>query len=98
MGLTQFNYEFKLSTETMMFYCTNGFYMLQGFQRHIICKISSYRMKDMNFWSFDTNSGLNSNLNRVSIWGRLMSMHASVLVDSVGPPSAEVCRAAASFP
>jgi hypothetical protein len=28
----------------------------------------------------------------------LMSTHASVLVDSVGPPSAEVCRAAASFP
>jgi hypothetical protein len=27
----------------------------------------------------------------------LMSTHASVLVDSVGPPSAEVCRAAASF-
>jgi hypothetical protein len=28
----------------------------------------------------------------------LMSTHASVLADSVGPPSAEVCRAAASFP
>jgi hypothetical protein len=28
----------------------------------------------------------------------LMSTHASVLVDSVGPPSAEVCRATASFP
>jgi hypothetical protein len=28
----------------------------------------------------------------------LMSTQASVLVDSVGPPSAEVCRAAASFP
>jgi hypothetical protein len=28
----------------------------------------------------------------------LMSTHASVLVDSVGPPSAEVCRTAASFP
>jgi hypothetical protein len=28
----------------------------------------------------------------------LMSTHASVLVDSVGPPNAEVCRAAASFP
>jgi hypothetical protein len=26
------------------------------------------------------------------------STHASVLIDSVGPPSAEVCRAAASFP
>jgi hypothetical protein len=30
--------------------------------------------------------------------GAMMSTHASVLVDSVGPPSAEVCRAAASFP
>jgi hypothetical protein len=28
----------------------------------------------------------------------LMSTHDSVLVDSVGPPSAEVYRAAASFP
>jgi hypothetical protein len=28
----------------------------------------------------------------------VMSTHASILVDSVGPPSAEVCRAAASFP
>jgi hypothetical protein len=28
----------------------------------------------------------------------VMYTHASVLVDSVGPPSAEVCRAAASFP
>jgi hypothetical protein len=27
-----------------------------------------------------------------------MSMHAFILVDSVGPPSAEVCRTAASFP
>jgi hypothetical protein len=30
--------------------------------------------------------------------GTMMSTHAAVLVDSVGPPSAEVCRAAASFP
>jgi ATP-binding cassette subfamily B (MDR/TAP) protein 1 len=28
----------------------------------------------------------------------LMSTHASVLVDSVGPPSVEVCRTATSFP
>jgi hypothetical protein len=28
----------------------------------------------------------------------LMSTHASILVDSVGPPSAEFCRTAASFP
>jgi hypothetical protein len=30
--------------------------------------------------------------------GLVISMHASILVDSVGPPSAEVCRTAASFP
>jgi hypothetical protein len=30
--------------------------------------------------------------------GGVMSMHASILVDSVGPPSAEVYRTAASFP
>jgi hypothetical protein len=35
---------------------------------------------------------------RTLLPGRVMSTHASVLVDSVGPPSAEVCRAAASFP
>jgi hypothetical protein len=29
---------------------------------------------------------------------QLMSMHASVLIDSVGPPSAEVCRTVTSFP
>jgi ribonuclease HI len=38
---------------------------------------------------------INSELYKRSV---LMSTHASVLVDSVGPPSAEVCRAAASFP
>jgi hypothetical protein len=28
----------------------------------------------------------------------VMSTHVYVLVDSVGPPSAEICRAASSFP
>jgi histone deacetylase 1/2 len=28
----------------------------------------------------------------------LISTHASILVDSIGPPSAEICRTAASFP
>jgi hypothetical protein len=32
------------------------------------------------------------------IFERLMSTYASILVDSVGPPSAEVCRIAASLP
>ena len=31
-------------------------------------------------------------------WRQVMSTHASILVDSVGPPSAEVCRTVASFP
>ena len=30
--------------------------------------------------------------------GTVMSTHASILVDSVGPPRAEVCKTAASFP
>jgi hypothetical protein len=30
--------------------------------------------------------------------GGVMSTHASILIDSVGPPSTEVCRTAASFP
>jgi hypothetical protein len=29
---------------------------------------------------------------------QMMSTNASILVDSVGPPGAEVCRIAASFP
>jgi hypothetical protein len=37
-------------------------------------------------------------VNLVGTTDLLMSTHASVLVDSVGPPSVEVCRAAASFP
>jgi hypothetical protein len=37
-------------------------------------------------------------LRKITENGLLMSTHASVLVDSVGPPSAEVCRTAASFP
>jgi hypothetical protein len=36
--------------------------------------------------------------NAEATYQRLMSTHASVLVDSVGPPNAEVYRAAASFP
>jgi hypothetical protein len=32
------------------------------------------------------------------LWWAMMSTHAFVFVDSVGSPSAEVCRAAASFP
>jgi hypothetical protein len=53
-----------------------------------------------------SSRGLNRQKGNVRRWTRrshpllwsLMSTHASVLVDSVGPPSAEVCRTAASFP
>ena len=41
-----------------------------------------------------TSAGLTGNYTV----GPLMSTHASILVDSVGPPSAEVCRTATSFP
>jgi hypothetical protein len=37
-------------------------------------------------------------LDVLAVEGAMMCMHVSILVDSVGPPSAEVCRAAASFP
>jgi hypothetical protein len=43
-------------------------------------------------------AGLQCYLNITSWFLALMSMSASILVDSVGPPSAEVCRTAASFP
>jgi hypothetical protein len=46
---------------------------------------------------FHVAAGEKLHTDKQFIW-RLMSTHASVLVDSVGPPSAEVCRASASFP
>jgi hypothetical protein len=46
---------------------------------------------------FPSPKDLSRHLHRDTIT-LLMSTHASVLVDSVGPPSAEVCRAVASFP
>jgi hypothetical protein len=39
-----------------------------------------------------------TSLSCIDIASELMSTNASILVDSVGPPSAEVCRTAASFP
>jgi hypothetical protein len=49
MDLNQFENEFKLITENMEYYCTIGFYSFLAFQRHLICKISSYRTISMNF-------------------------------------------------
>jgi hypothetical protein len=51
--------------------------------------------------AFDTTEDPTLQLKGLSLKrGRegVMSTHTSILVDSVGPPSAEVCRAAASFP
>jgi hypothetical protein len=45
-----------------------------------------------------TKTLTDNNLTNDKQYDDLMSTHASVLVDSVGPASAEVCRAAASFP
>jgi hypothetical protein len=60
----------------------------------------------MMWWSDITTLALHEVHTSKHIWvllltmcfRTLMSMHASILVDSVGPPSAEVCRTAASFP
>jgi hypothetical protein len=34
----------------------------------------------------------------LGVYDLVMSTHTSIIVDSVGPPSAEVCRTIASFP
>jgi hypothetical protein len=55
MSLNQFENEFKLTTETMGYYCTIGFYALLAFQRHEVCKFWTYGLKDMNFQRFRQN-------------------------------------------
>jgi hypothetical protein len=65
-----------------------------------------YSIKSSSIWHFHWQvSSLSESANVQSFvggWcfcrGWMMSTHASVLVDSVRPPSAEVCRTAASFP
>jgi hypothetical protein len=52
MSLKQFENELNLTTETMKYYCTIGFYTLLAFQRHKVFKIWMHGLKDMNFESF----------------------------------------------
>ena len=52
-------------------------------------KIPTRATDDFIAWSGESNGTFSV---------RLMSTNASTLVDSIGPPSAEVCRTAASFP
>jgi hypothetical protein len=47
MDLSQFEIQFKLNTETMEYYCTIKFYSFLAFQRHEVCKIRMYGLKDM---------------------------------------------------
>jgi hypothetical protein len=65
MSLNQFENEFKMNTETMVFYCISGFYTLLAFQRHFICNFWTYGLKDMNFERFSTKSDSNSNSNSI---------------------------------
>jgi hypothetical protein len=73
MDLNQFEIQFKLTTETMEYYCTIGFYSFLAFQRHIICYFLIYSLKDMNFVSFQifefysnqTKPGLDTWLNLI---------------------------------
>jgi hypothetical protein len=49
MDLNLFEFQFKLTTETMGYYCTIRIYTLFAFQRHLICYFWIYGLKDMNF-------------------------------------------------
>jgi hypothetical protein len=53
--LNQFEIQFKLNTETMEYYYTNGFYTLLAFQRHEVCKLWMDALKDMIFQRFKQN-------------------------------------------
>jgi hypothetical protein len=64
MSLNQLEIEFKLTTETMTYYCTIGFYTLLAFQRHKVCKFWMHGLEDMIFQKFSTNLFSILNLNR----------------------------------
>jgi hypothetical protein len=57
-----------LNTETMWYYCTNGFSCLWAFQWYIICNFWMHGLKDMIFQIFNWNQIRISILN--SIWTR----------------------------
>jgi hypothetical protein len=61
IDLNQFKNEFKLITETIGFYCTNGFYTLLAFQRHKVCHFWIYGLKDMIFASLQQFKQFKSN-------------------------------------
>jgi hypothetical protein len=70
--MNQFKNGFKLTTKTIGFYCTNGFYTFLAFQRHKVCNFCIYGLKDMIFASlqefkqfkYNLNSGLARSLTR----------------------------------
>jgi hypothetical protein len=49
--LNQFKNGFNLITETIGFYCTNGFYAFLAFQGHKVCNFWIYGLQDMIFVS-----------------------------------------------
>jgi hypothetical protein len=51
IGLNQFKNGFNLITETIGFYCTNGFYVFLAFQGHEVCNFWIYGFQDMIFVS-----------------------------------------------
>jgi hypothetical protein len=65
MSLNQFDNEFKLTTETMEYYCTFGFYTSLDFQGHKVCKFWMHGLKDMIFQRFKQNLLLNPIRNSV---------------------------------
>jgi hypothetical protein len=69
MSLNQFENEFKLTTETMEYYCIIGFYSSLAFQRHKVCKFWIYGLKDMNFQRSKHFLFLKSNSNSVKTGG-----------------------------
>jgi hypothetical protein len=68
-----------LSTETMRYYGTTGFYTLQAFQWHIICNFSSCKLKDMEFTKFSWKQIQNSNLYSIWIGSRHVERYYSPL-------------------
>jgi hypothetical protein len=60
--------------------------------------ISGRRRRRIAMYSRKVIGYLGFSRREVFIGEGVMSTHASILVDSVGPPNTDVCRTAASFP
>jgi exonuclease III len=67
-------------------------------RQNFITWLSNLDSTQMNLWIILGDFNLIRDLEDINRPRGVTSTHASVLVDSVGPPSAEVCRAAANFP